>query len=784
MIHRVTFRSQPNTESPFRSLSISGLILAAAILMAPNLAADEAADQAADEALFRSKLLPTLRSYCFDCHDEGSEIDLSVDSAESIRDARDKWQQAIAHLRLGTMPPEDGPELDPEMRRRLIEWIDQLNNSIDCARNPNAGRVALRRLNRIEYRNTIRDLTGVDYKPASDFPGDDVGYGFDNIGDVLSLPPLLMEKYLDAAMEVVGEAIYTPEPPRLFEFQTSPATLRGAEEFGGGIPLLMGRDGSIAMEVELPFTAQYVLELTASGDQAGNEPVKVKVRSGRVESVIDVPSESPETYQVTMRLARGTRKIEIHFINDYWKPNVADRNLHLHHVKLSGREVIKRTADVSKLPQSHRRILFVTPSRDRTADEASRQVLSRFMSRAFRRPATKSEVDRLARLASETRESGASFEESMQVTLAAVLVSPSFLFKIERPRWKEAPDEAGEPMPSISQYELATRISYFLWSSMPDDELLSMAHRGQLRDRSRLLQKIASMLKDPRANQFVENFASQWLQLRNLSNVDPDTKLFRGFDDSIRDLMLRETLTFFASVVRENMPVTTLLDGDFTFLNERLAQFYGISGVSGDDFRRVSLKGTPRGGLLTHASVLTVTSNPTRTSPVKRGKWILENLLNMPPPPAPADVPELERSKLVGTLRERMEQHRQDPACATCHNMMDPLGFALENFDAVGRWRTKDGAEVIDASGKLPDGTQFAGVDDLRRVLAGEREEQFIRCLAEKLLIYAIGRGTEYYDRCAIDKIVAKCRERGDRFAYLIVAIIESDPFQKQGYRE
>lgn len=336
----------------------------------------------------------------------------------------------------------------------------------------------------------------------------------------------------------------------------------------------------------------------------------------------------------------------------------------------------------------------------------------------------------------------------------------------------------------ISQYELATRISYFLWSSMPDDELLLLAHEGRLRDEKRLLGKIGRMIQDPRSNRFVEHFAGQWLQLRNLDAVDPDAKSFNEFDDEIRELMRRETMTFFAGVMRENLPVTTLLDADFTYLNERLASYYGLVGVQGDHFRRVSLVDSPRGGILTHGSILTVTSNPTRTSPVKRGKWILDNLLNSPPPPAPPNIPELETAKLSGTLRERMEQHRENPACAACHQMMDPLGFALENFDAVGRWREREGAGPVDASGQLPDGTEFAGVEELRELIVKTREEPFVRCVIEKMLIYAMGRGTEYYDQCAIDQIFGFVDQNEQKFAFLIAGIILSDPFQKQGHRE
>lgn len=421
-------------------------------------------------------------------------------------------------------------------------------------------------IDRAEYRNAIRDLVGVDYALADDFPGDDVGYGFDNIGDVLSLPPLLMEKYLDAAEAIIGEAICTPPPPQLFELERS------------------SREGEWC----------------------------------------------------------GTAKA----------------------------------------------------------------VLGRFASRAYRRPIGQSELERLANLASQVKDNGGSFEASMQVAMQAVLISPYFLFRVER-----SPEPGSEGvMPQVYQYELATRISYFLWSGMPDDELLRMAHRGQLRDRRRLLEKVGRMIKSPKASRFVDNFASQWLQLRNLENVQPDARIYRGFDDEVREAMRVETLMFFSEVMRNNLPVTELLSADFTYMNETLARFYGIKDVRGNEFRKVSLAGTPRGGLLTQASVLTVISNPTRTSPVKRGKWILDNLLNTPPPPAPPNIPELEKGPLVGSLREGMEQHRSNPACAARHNMMDPLGVALENFDAVGRWRTRDGRDEIDASGSMSDGTSFDGV--------------------------------------------------------------------------
>lgn len=732
------------------------------------------------DIVYREQVIPLLRAYCWDCHSEDEDIVLNQDEAvEDLRGNRDVWIRAIAQLRNGTMPPVDGPELDATLRGQFVDLLSQVATSVDCVNDPNAGKVAMRRLNRYEYRNTIRDLTGVNYTPADHFPGDDVGYGFDNIGDVLSLPPLLMEKYLDAAIDISGKAIYTPPAPLIFETEQQASQLKGAERFARGSTAAMSSRGTVSLAVDLPFSGLYKFTFRARGDQAGDEPVRIEIVSGKDQRVVNVPASEPEEYSVLLRMRKGERKIDLSFVNDYYVAGKEDRNFYLFSVKLEGQQESVPPAIAPDLPASHRRLIFVTPDESLSEDEASAMILGRFASRAFRRPATNQEVQRLVGLANVVRDQGGTFEESIQVAFQAILVSPHFLFKVER-----ADLEGEQESRRIGPYELATRISYFLWSSMPDDELLMMAHRGQITDQKRLLEKVGRMIQDPRSNQFVEHFAGQWLQLRNLDVVEPDKKKFSSYDSEIRDLMRRETMTFFAGVMRANSPVTQLLNADHTYLNEKLAGYYGIEGVRGDQFRKVSLKGTSRGGLLTHGSVLTVTSNPTRTSPVKRGKWILDNLLNTPPPPAPPNVPELEKEQLSGSLRERMEQHRENPACAACHQMMDPLGFALENFDAVGRWRDREAGHPVDASGELPDGTQFEGVEQLRALLAGKRRNDFVRCVAEKMLIYATGRGTEYYDQCAIDQIVEYAGENDHRFAYLIAGIILSDPFQLQGYRE
>ncbi len=745
------------------------------------------ADDAARHAAFQDELVPLLRTYCYDCHGErDGEGDVSLAnqrSADDLRKNRELWMRTLRQVQGQAMPPADADPLDPATRNKLVQLIDSLANSVDCVQHPNPGKVTLRRLNRAEYRNTVQDLLGVDYQPAASFPGDDVGYGFDNIGDVLSLPPLLMEKYLTAAETIAGKAIVTPPPPRLYRFDERAVQAIDADKYSNRDGrLTMASRGTVSVRPEIPFVGSYKLVLTAGGSQGGDEPVRVQVKLADKEiAVIDVPSEEGQDYELPLRLPPGTRELSFTFINDFYDPkNKIDRNLDLYHIHIEGIERRRQEVSGEAKPASHKAILFVEPGPDRTAEQATAQVLSRLASRAFRRPATAEEVHRLQALAAEVRSDGGTFEESIQVALQAILVSPHFLFKVERPR----PFAAGQPAPAVSQYELATRISYFLWSSMPDDELLLLAHRGQLSDAARLRQKIASMLQDQRSNALVENFASQWLQLRNLSAADPDPRQFPEFNDQIRQLMQRETLTFFAAVMRQNRPLTTLLDGEFTFLNEPLAAFYQIPGVQGEHFREVSLQDSPRGGLLTQGSILVVTSNPTRTSPVKRGKWILDNLLNQPPPPAPPNVPELGKAELTGSLRERMEQHRANPACAACHRVMDPLGFALENFDAAGRWRTLEGGQPIDVSGELPDGTRFRGIEELRGVLTDQHREQFVRCLIEKMLTYAVGRGVEYYDRCATDEIYQLLQANDFRFAYLIAGIIESDPFQKQGERE
>jgi hypothetical protein len=556
-----------------------------------------------------------------------------TDDASALQ-KRAVWERVSDALRSGDMPPAGRPRPTADELDRINGWLDKVVFQTSCDGPIDPGSVTLRRLNRAEYNNTIRDLVGVDFQPANDFPQDDVGYGFDNIGDVLSLPPLLLEKYLAAAEKITQKAFASPA--------------------------------------------------------------------------------------------------------------------------------------------ARKRLLVVTTQNE----ESARQILRTFASRAYRRPVNDIELQRLLRFVEMAEKNGDGFEAGLQLAMQAVLVSPHFLFRVEVDRRPDNP----KAIHFVNYYEMASRLSYFLWSSMPDDELFELARKKTLRDPAVLEAQVRRMLKDPRARGLVDNFAGQWLQTRNLKDFKPDPDLFPGFDEKLRSAMLTETELFFANVLREDRSILDFIDADYTFVNERLARHYGLTGVKGDEFRRVSLAGTPRGGILTQAAVLAVTSNPTRTSPVKRGKWILDNILGTPPPPPPPGVEELKDDKeavLSGTLRQRMEQHRANPNCASCHQRMDPLGFGFENFDAVGAWRTHEGKHAIDPSGTLPGGQTFKGPAELRRILKG-RQDAFARCLAEKLLTYALGRGVERYDRCALDQIVKNTAGGDYRFSRLVIEIVKSDPFQKR----
>lgn len=724
---------------------------------------------------YQQDVLPLLTMYCGDCH-SGDSPDAGVafeqlDIARARTLDRAVWKKVHTQLDNQIMPPPDYEQPTDEQRQLLLGWIESHALTVDCDGPAFPGRVTLRRLNRNEYNRTIAHLTGIDYRPADNFPSDDVGYGFDNIGDVLTLPPVLLERYLDAADEVVRRAIVVGEA------DFAPVVSKPGKALAS-----VGEAGD---DFELAATAEYLFRVQAYGDQAGPEPAKMAfLLNGEQLQVVDVPatSQAPGTYELMVRAPRGKQRFAVKFLNDYYRvdtddPKVrGDRNLHVSTLSVIG----PIGALPEDLPESHRRLICSTPPAGADRDAvlaAARSNLSALLPRAFRRPVAAETGERYVQIVEMVLDDGGSFERAMQVAVQAVLVSPRFLFRLEAdPR---SPDTVRE----LDDWELATRLSYFLWSGPPDDELFVAARAGKLRDTQELQRQIRRMLLDSRASGLVENFAGQWFQLRNLETISIDSKRFADFTPELRQAMRQETELLFASIIREDRSVLELLTADYTFVNESLAKLYGIEGVSGDEFRQVSLVGTARAGLLGHASILTVTSNPTRTSPVKRGKWILDNLLATPPPPAPPNVPSLESQsgskKEAVSLRDQLELHLSDPGCAGCHRLMDPLGFGLENFDAIGQWRDQDQGLPIDARGELPGGRTFTGLVELRQVLL-ERQADFRRCVAAKLLTYALGRGLEYFDECTLDEIAAAMQQQDDRFGALVLAIVESSPFRSR----
>lgn len=762
-------------------LAQSAVLLLITVL-ASHSATAAAAPSPDPDQVYLKEIRPLLRDHCFSCHgQQRKRAGLSLESYEdraSLQSDRDLWAEVIRRIRTGEMPPEGNPQFAAADKERVLGWVQAELFPVDCD-NPDPGRVTIRRLNRAEYNNTIRDLLGVNFKPADDFPADDTGYGFDNIGDVLSVTPLLLERYLAAAETILDQAILDPQsvPVPIARFtgnQIRHEDGRRADPEFAALP----SNGEVLVRHTVPAAGEYRLSVRAFAQQAGPEPARMALRLNRdtlTNVEVKAVLEAPATYQVTVRLPAGEHRFAAAFLNDYYQPdnpdpNQRDRNLFVEVIEVAG----PLDAPAPAPPASHRRIFTCEEGHEHGA-ECARSTLARFATRAFRRPVAPEELDRLAALHAAARTQGASFEGATKVALQAVLISPHFLFRGELQADPDNPRQRGP----LGDYELASRLSYFLWSSMPDDELFSLAKAGRLREQ--LAPQVHRMLRDPKARALVENFAGQWLQTRNLRLVAPDAKVFPGFDAALAQAMETETLLFFSHIMSEDRSVLDFLAGEYTFVNERLARHYGLAEVQGAEFQRVSLSGTGRAGVLTHGSVLTVTSNPNRTSPVKRGKWVLENLLAQAPPPPPPDVPPLAESaeaSAASSLRERMELHRADPTCASCHAQMDPIGFSLEHFDGIGAWRTRDGAFEIDASGQLPSGERFSGAGELSRLLAAERRAQFLDCLAEKMLTYALGRGLEYYDRCAVEKIASALTRHEFRFSALILAVVESAPFQ------
>ena len=746
------------------------------LLAAPSASAQERSGSAPAGA---ELLQVTVRRYCLGCHDDRTRAaGLSLQHVRPARVAEHApvLEKVFRKLRAGEMPPAGRPRPDAATAAGLVAWLETALDR-DAAGNPDPGAPAIHRLNRAEYRNAVRDLLGLDLDHARDLPADDSGYGFDNIGDVLTVSPLHVEQYVAAARRISRLAVGNLTPRPVVERYEPPDGTAG--EALDGLP--PGERGGILFRRHFAFDADYTITVRVGGRRPAGMPApRLDVRvDGRRVRLLDADFDPEEANQLTrnfelrLPLRAGEHEIAAGFLTEYARSEAGgDTNGYaVDHVLVGGPYGAAGPGETGV----RRRIFVCRPAADEPEEPCARRILARLARRAYRRPVTAADVDPLLDLFALGRADGDRFEDGVEVALSGVLVSPSFLFRAPR-----APGDA-EPRSAhrLSDVDLASRLSFFLWSSIPDEELLALAERGRLSDPAVRAEQIARMLADPKARALVDNFGGQWLHLRNVAGWTPDPERFAGFDDALRYAFERETALFLDHLVREDRSVLELIDADYTFVNERLADFYGIDGVRGGYFRRVPLAGTGRGGVLTHGSVLMVTSYPTRTSPVLRGKWVLENLLGAPPPPPPPDVPALATGAetSAGSLREALERHRASPACAACHARLDPLGFALENFDAVGAYRTEDGGVAVEASGALPDGTLVDGPAGLRRVLLDRRDE-FVETLAARLLTYAVGRGLESYDQPAVREIRRRAEAAGYRFSALVSAVVESVPFR------
>ena len=721
----------------------------------------------------------TIRRYCLGCHNDRTlTAGLSLQHIDSARVAEHApvFEKVFQKLRAGEMPPAGRPRPDAATTAELVAWLEAALDGA-AAESPNPGAPAIHRLNRAEYRNAVRDLLGLDLDHARDLPADDSGYGFDNIGDVLTVSPLHVEQYVAAARRVSRLAVGSLTPRPVVERYETP---RGTADVAiDGLP--PNERGGILFRHYFPFDAEYTITVRVRGRRAAGMPApRLDVRiDGRRVRLLDADFDPAEANQLTRNFAlrlpipAGEHEIGAGFLTEYARSEdgqPTDR-YSVDYVLVGGPYEAVGPGD----PETRRRLFVCRPAAGEAEEPCARRILTAVARRAYRRPVTAADIDPLLDLFAMGRADGARFEDGIEMALSGVLVSPNFLFRAPRAPERAAP---GSVHP-LSDIDLASRLSFFLWSSIPDEELLDLAERERLSEPDVLAGQIARLLADPKARALVDNFGGQWLHLRNVADWRPDPDRFAAFDEALRYAFERETALFLERLIRDDGSVLDLIDGDYSFLNERLARFYGIDEVDGGHFRRVSLAGTERGGVLTHGSLLMVTSYPTRTSPVLRGKWILENLLGAPPPPPPPDVPALAdgAETSAGSLREALEQHRASPACAACHARLDPLGFALEGFDAVGGHRTEDGGVPVEASGALPDGTLVDGPAGLRRVLL-ERRDEFVETLAARLLTYALGRGLESYDRPAVREIRRRTEAAGYRFSALVAAAVDSVPFR------
>ncbi len=763
-------------------LILFAVIVAAFYVVLPSQAQRATAGTATQRAF--------INDYCVSCHSQKAKIaGVVLEGLDFSRVAAnaDIWEKILRKVRTAQMPPVKAPQPETAETAAFVGWLE---GSLDRAArlDPNPGRPAVHRLNRAEYSNSIRDLLAVDIQPGQWLPVDDSGYGFDNIGEVLTLSPALLEKYLSAARRVsrlaVGDRTIKPVEER---FQ--PRGNSRNERVSDDLPFFSR--GGMSVKYYFPLDGEYLIRIKPSGsDPARTFDAQLQVKAGLRTVGVAFARESAKAEPAVPEPRRpggagppmGTPQrvpLDLRLDGARIKRFDVSENLSIENLIVSGPLNVTGSGDTP----SRAKIFSCRPASAVEESACAKKVLTSLARRAFRRPVTDADVTPLLAFYEQGKQAG-DFDSGIQSALEAMLVSPDFLFRIERDPKTAAPGSAYRLAYRLNDLELASRLSFFLWSSIPDDELLNLAEQGRLNSPTVLQQQIHRLLADPRSQSFVANFGGQWLHIRNLETSSPDPEVFPAFDENLKLAFSRETELFFESILRENRSVLELLDADYTFLNQRLAEHYGIRGVYGSQFRRVALneqQRASRGGLLGQGSILTVTSYPNRTSVVQRGKWILENLLGSPPPPPPADIPDLKPKSSDGRLlsmREQLDMHRANAICASCHARMDPIGFALENYDGIGKWRTKDAGQPIDASGKLPNGKVFTGSAELKKILLTDHRDEFITTVAEKLLTYGLGRGLEAYDAPAVRAIVRDAAKDNYRLTAMIAAIINSKQFQ------
>ncbi|MEO7192757.1 MAG: DUF1592 domain-containing protein [Vicinamibacterales bacterium] len=729
-------------------------------------------------AAFTAVTKPLFDGTCGECHNDvrlEGNLDLTRPfTVESLSSDRDMWDKILVKLKAREMPPPD-VERPEQQINALVSFLDNEFERADSLIKPDPGRVTARRLNRTEYTNTIRDLLAIDFRADRNFPTDDSGEGFDNIGDILTVSPVLMDKYLSAAGRIAERAMAAGPLPKPVEVEYS-LRLKNLRRVD---------PSNVESTHRVDFDAEYDIRVGLPGQRAADaKPVTLGLWvDGKLTATKLVETKpSGLTYfnpysedQLHVALPEGDHTLRLGFIDDEFIKTLAKANIYRDTMnKYIGSMFIVGPFPSKEEKPSRKKILVCDL---KTGSVCVDKIVSTLARKAYRRPVTRAEVASLTKFVALAKADGQSTEQGIQLAIQAMLVSPHFLFHIER----DANPTDPTAVHRISDVELASRLSYFLWNSIPDETLLGLAERRQLSTPAVLDAQVKRMLADPKATAMSENFAGQWLEIRNLDSIKPDPQKFPAWTPELRDAMKTETRLFFDSILRENRPIGEFLNARYTFLNELLANYYGIEGVKGPEFRRVDLTTDQRGGVLGQGSVLAVSSYPTRTSVVIRGKYILQNILGTPPPPPPPNVPPLDEST-VGTaasLRQQMEKHRSNPICASCHSRMDPLGFALENYDAIGKWRTQDGPFPVDSSGVLPSGKSFKNPAEMREVLSAMLPD-FSRCLTEKMLTYALGRGLGRYDRPTVRTITKNLETAGYGFQTLVHEVVRSLPFQSR----